>query len=182
MDSPEHLFTHYSLPAFDNGRIPIREKGAEIRSTKTRVPAHSVLVSKLNPRIPRVWRPDVGSDPAVASTEFVCVVPNDLGMRAVVWAIADSSMFSERLASRAAGTTGSHQRVKPAEVLEVEIGYMSDRDRRLFAQRNGPALDLASALRQENVQLAATRDALLPKLMSGELRVKDAEQRVEAVL
>lgn len=34
----------------------------------------------------------------------------------------------------------------------------------------------------ENSLLAATRDALLPQLMSGKIRVKDAEKTVEEVL
>jgi len=34
---------------------------------------------------------------------------------------------------------------------------------------------------QENQTLAATRDALLPQLMSGKLRVRDAQKAVEAV-
>ena len=34
----------------------------------------------------------------------------------------------------------------------------------------------------ENQTLAATRDALLPQLMSGKLRVRDAEKAVEAVV
>ncbi|HCS60150.1 MAG TPA: hypothetical protein DIW46_01960 [Microbacterium sp.] len=38
---------------------------------------------------------------------------------------------------------------------------------------------LISSLLSENLSLAATRDALLPKLMSGALRVKDAETIVE---
>jgi type I restriction enzyme, S subunit len=37
------------------------------------------------------------------------------------------------------------------------------------------------ALLNENVTLAAARDALLPQLMSGRLRVKDAEEIVEEV-
>ena len=42
-------------------------------------------------------------------------------------------------------------------------------------------LRIASAL-DENMTLAATRDALLPQLMSGKLRVRDAEKTVEAVV
>jgi type I restriction enzyme S subunit len=34
----------------------------------------------------------------------------------------------------------------------------------------------------ESRTLAALRDTLLPKLISGELRVKDAEKRVEALV
>lgn len=40
---------------------------------------------------------------------------------------------------------------------------------------------IAAAL-EESDQLAETRDALLPQLMSGKLRVKDAEKVAEEVL
>jgi len=45
-----------------------------------------------------------------------------------------------------------------------------------FSRVTGPLLDLMQANRQENRTLAQTRDLLLPKLMSGEIRVKDAEK------
>ena len=41
---------------------------------------------------------------------------------------------------------------------------------------------LKKANNNENIVLAELRDTLLPKLMSGEIRVKDAEQEVEAAL
>ena len=41
------------------------------------------------------------------------------------------------------------------------------------------ASELFVALSGESVTLAALRDALLPKLISGELRVKDAERFLE---
>jgi type I restriction enzyme, S subunit len=44
----------------------------------------------------------------------------------------------------------------------------------------GP-LDIVEASQRENRTLAATRDALLPQLMSGKLRVKDAERVVSEV-
>ncbi len=43
-----------------------------------------------------------------------------------------------------------------------------------------PLFTRALANIEENVTLAATRDLLLPKLMSGEIRVGDAEKIVEA--
>jgi type I restriction enzyme S subunit len=55
--------------------MPVRELGAEIKSNKTPVPSDAVLLSKLNPHIPRVWLPvDVGPH-AVCSTEFLVIVP-----------------------------------------------------------------------------------------------------------
>ena len=51
-----------------------------------------------------------------------------------------------------------------------------------FAEVAGSLHSSAAAAHRENETLAATRDALLPQLMSGKLRVRDAEQAVEAVV
>ena len=40
---PERIFTHYSLPAFDNGRAPVTDPGRLIGSNKFTVPPGSVL-------------------------------------------------------------------------------------------------------------------------------------------
>jgi hypothetical protein len=54
---PSEVFDHYSLPAFDDGRSPKAESGSTIMSNKFLVEPDAVLLSKLNPHIPRVWRP-----------------------------------------------------------------------------------------------------------------------------
>lgn len=46
----------------------------------------------------------------------------------------------------------------------------------------GPLFDGGLANELESRTLAQTRDLLLPKLMSGEIRVKDAEKMAEAAL
>ena len=58
---------------------------------------------------------------------------------------------------------------------------LADDSDRLEAQLAAIELRVASAL-AENRTLAATRDALLPQLMSGKLRVRGAEKAVEAVV
>ena len=45
-----------------------------------------------------------------------------------------------------------------------------------------PLLERVISNRRECKTLAATRDLLLPKLMSGELRVRDAKRVAETVL
>jgi len=58
---------------------------------------------------------------------------------------------------------------------------LADDSDRLEAQLAAIELRVASAL-AENCALAATRDALLPQLMSGKLRVRDAEKAVQALV
>ena len=55
------VFEHYSLPAFDSGQTPVLDEGASIKSNKTAIPKGGVLLSKLNPEIPRVWLPHESS-------------------------------------------------------------------------------------------------------------------------
>ena len=49
-----------------------------------------------------------------------------------------------------------------------------------FKELTAPLFSLVGNREQENQTLAATRDLLLPKLMSGEIRLRDAEAIVEA--
>jgi hypothetical protein len=51
----------------------------------------------------------------------------------------------------------------------------------ILGQIVGPLVERAVKNDLESRTLAQTRDLLLPKLMSGEIRLKDAEKAVEAV-
>ena len=53
---------------------------------------------------------------------------------------------------------------------------------RAFAKRVEPMLDMAKQQRMQSQTLTALRDMLLPKLLSGEIRVGQAEKTVEEVL
>ena len=75
LESPNALFFHHSIPAFDEGQGPKLEYGESIKSLKFRVPAGVVLLSKLNPEIERVWLVDIRTDErAVCSTEFLVLL------------------------------------------------------------------------------------------------------------
>lgn len=54
-DAPDTIFDHYSIPAYDEDNVPAKETGDSIKSNKYRVFSNSILVSKLNPRFPRIW-------------------------------------------------------------------------------------------------------------------------------
>ncbi len=77
--TPEEPFLHYSIPAFDQTRLPVLENGDQIHSGKYLLGGSCVLLSKLNPRFPRVWRVDPSQGQtglrAVCSTEFLVLEP-----------------------------------------------------------------------------------------------------------
>lgn len=179
--SPDATWEHFSLPAFDSGKLPHYQQGSEIKSGKYRVPADSVLISKLNPRFPRVWRVKV-TDPeiAVCSTEFLPFVAWERQLRPYLYELLSSESVTAAVQSRVTGTTGSRQRVKPRDVARLPIPLPPDDEvLRDFSRRVAPIHERVQLNLDEAATLAQLRDTLLPKLISGEIRVPEAEARVE---
>ncbi|MDA8203990.1 MAG: restriction endonuclease subunit S [Chloroflexi bacterium] len=166
---PDTVFHHYSLPAYDAGREAISEPGAGIRSSKLAVPWGSVLLSKLNPEIERVWVPDIRPDDrAICSTEFLVLRPRaDVG-RAFVYEFLRSAPFRSTLTSLVTGTTGSHQRAHAEAILQVPLRLPGPSQAAKFELVVGLMLDRVAVARRESRTLVALRDALLPRLLSGE--------------
>lgn len=174
--TPAELFSHYSLPAFDAGKMPITEAGGEIKSNKTKVPEGAVLLSKLNPRIPRVWLTLPEDEvPAIASTEFVVMLPSPRTNRAFLYSTVTSDSFFARLTSLVSGTSGSHQRVRPNDLLQINLSKPRKELMDAYSDAVSPMLELSVQNLLENRTLADLRDTLLPELISGRIRVSGAQ-------
>ena len=120
--TPDTEFEHFSLPAFDAGRRPAIDKGLSIKSNKTLVPKRAVLLSKLNPEIPRVWLPeDPSQRQQIGSTEFLALVPSVIAGRALLFCLFSDDRFREMLQSTVTGTSKSHQRISPKSLYEREV-------------------------------------------------------------
>jgi type I restriction enzyme S subunit len=176
-DRPAEMFEHYSIPAFDRGQVPSKERGAAIMSGKLRVAPNAVLLSKLNPRIPRVWLPPPSPPPAaVCSTEFLVLVPKAGWSREFIYGLVKSTQFQRRLVSHATGTSSSHQRVRPDALLGLEVFAPPEPMLRRYDSVAGPITELLASTREQSGVLSATRDSLLVRLLSGATHVPAAGQ------
>ena len=172
IEHPEEVFDHFSIPAFDSGRDPVAEAGEGIKSSKFIVPEPSVMMSKLNPRIPRIWLPKVSPDRrAIASTEFLVLIPKNGWSCSYLYAQLNQVPFLEDMAQRASGTSNSHQRVKPKDFMQTAIIDPPPKTREAFNVIGEPLLDLVQQGRDESCKLAQLRDCLLPNLLSGQIRI-----------
>lgn len=172
----DEVFEHYSLPAYDAGGSPALDAGESIKSNKTIVPTGAVLLSKLNPEISRVWLPDdAGPTRQVASTEFLAFVPQEPASRSLLFALFRDDTFRQIMEGMVTGTSKSHQRISPPALRSVEALVGWPAVFAVFDVTVTPMMERILRNRAEARTLAATRDALLPKLMSGEIRVRDAE-------
>ena len=181
--SPSSQFEHFSIPAFDISQTPILEQGADIKSNKTLVPKGSVLLSKLNPDIPRVWIPNESDGPLqVCSTEFLAFTPSVSANRSLIYSLFSDQAFRTTLRSMVTGTSKSHQRVPPKALKNRQVLLGTPALFRLFGELTTPWLCRTIANRAESQRLAATRDALIPSLVSGEIRLPRAEDILAAAL
>ena len=180
--SPDQTVQLFSLPAFDEGATPEQAAVASIKSNKTLMDRPGILVSRLNPRISRMWW--VETDAArvnVCSPEFAYLTAGDSHGLACTWLAVRSPEFRGEIVDRVTGTSGSHQRVRPADLMTIGVP-----DYRSLAEHTQitvlTLLHLVSARRQQSVALAELRDALLPELMSGRMRVDEAGRLVSEAL
>jgi type I restriction enzyme S subunit len=181
-EDPENYFWHYSFSAYDGGKLPLKEFGKEIQSNKFVIDRGCVLVSRLNPDRPRVWTPfsQHGALP-VCSTEFAVLRAKVSNYSAFVYGIVTTSRFWEFMHGRATGTTGSRQRVRHEVVLQFPFPMPPTEVVEKFCEVVKPLNSLVENNQLEFGTLTQIRDALVPKLLSGKIRVKNAEKLVEVV-
>jgi type I restriction enzyme S subunit len=119
----DEYFLHFSIPAYDAGRVPQVQLGSEIGSQKQVVEDGCILVSRLNPRISRVWYVQgIKHRCGLASTEFLVFRPDPaVADTQFLRYVCQAPKFVDVLTSRASGTSGSHQRVRTADVLSIAV-------------------------------------------------------------
>ena len=164
------LYSHYSIPAFDNNQTPSCDSGESIKSSKFAIQDSVIMLSKLNPEHKRIWFiQNVGSN-AVCSTEFLPFYAKDRGQSVFVYCYLNCPQNYREIANGAKGTTNSHQRLDANAVLTRKLAYKNDVVTR-FSKLVGDFMKQKDIALQENLRLATLRDTLLPKLMSGEIKI-----------
>lgn len=175
----ETLVNHFSMPAFDEAHYPIIDKVTSIKSNKNIVEPFSVLVSKMNPQVKRVWLPNISDKILnVASTEFLTFNADSAEMQAFIYAIVNNKSYKQFLMSNTTGSTNSRQRVLPRVAYSFEIAF-----NRIKAERLGkllvPFLEKIKLTKSEIQRLKKLRALLLPKLLSGSINLSSMEEAMK---
>lgn len=173
--NPSVILEHYSIPAYDEKHYPVFETAEGVKSNKYILTLASVMISKLNPNTKRIWRPLCLSENPVCSTEFIIYEAKNPDYKDFVYSIIDSTPFSDYLCAYTTGSTNSRQRATPSVTLDFPIVVADDAIIKNFCGLVTPMYDHIATNICENQQLAALRDSLLPRLMSGEIDVSDIQ-------
>ena len=140
-----------------------------VTSTKAGFQPGDVLFGKLRPYFHKVVAAPFAG---ICSTDILVVTSNHDYLADFVLASIASDYVVERVTAASEGTR--MPRTSWKDLAAVEVGWPGEEKARNFSARVAALRSSIESLIRESVHLAATRDALLPPLMSGKLRVKDA--------
>jgi len=171
--NPDTLFYHYSIPAFDETHMPVQELGALILSNKYKVIKNTILFSKLNPhKDKRVWLiPSSISESSICSTEFQVMNPKAEKYFFFLYGFINHPENYDEIAAGVGGTSGSHQRIDPEVIFTFKCFLPDDGTLTKYHEIVEPIFAKIHHNRQSIQALIHQRDLVLPKLMSGEIRI-----------
>jgi type I restriction enzyme, S subunit len=118
---------------------------------------------------------------AWGSTEYIVMRTKDPLPKFYSYVLARSEHFREHAIRSMTGTSG-RQRAQADMVAAYEVVIPSNQVAFAFSEKCQNWFSKIRCNASENQILAELRDTLLPKLMSGEIRVKDSEREVEAAV
>ena len=160
--TPTDITSKQSLPLINiEGRIT--EAGLRQSSTKL-LPAGAILMTS---------RASIGffgicKEQVCTNQGFISIIPNEENLR--MYMLCNLMMRREEIISNANGATFleiSKGRFRKMEMLIPNNDVLS-----AFEERCSTTFDAVYNLEIQNQNLAATRDRILPRLLSGELKVK----------
>jgi type I restriction enzyme S subunit len=147
-------------------------------------PTRARRISKVGDTILGTTRPGNGSFAYIArsnltvSTGFAVLSPRSVKYRDAVYLFSTDPDNIARLARLADGHGGAYPAVKPDDVTDTPIVFPGDEVLSVFADIAAPLRRKIEHTKSEIQVLASVRDLLLPRLVSGEVRIKDADKLV----
>ena len=118
-----HIYTCFSLPAFDNSNTPEILNGEDIKSSKLVLDENTILFNKLNPKFRRVW--NIHSlekyENTICSTEFLPLKAKDNIEQDYLYYYISSPYFTRLMDGIRTGTSNSQQRIDWKRFLQEPI-------------------------------------------------------------
>ena len=169
-ETPDRVFKHFSIPAYDACGSYSLEKGDEIQSNKFIVHNGQILAPKLNPWYNRIVMVN-SNDNAICSTEYVILEPKEDNLRGYIYYTVKTDAFIAFCTKGSTGTSHSQRRVPPEILRGFKIPFNADVVSN-YTKFVMPQIQLLNRNLEQKRQLSNLRDSLLPMLMNGQVTVE----------
>lgn len=164
-------FWEYSMPAFDEGRTPIKQKGADMHSNRTVICGKVLLFNKLNVRQKRVWLIDQCRDSAVCSSEFLPYKSDAINLELLSQILYTDKVTLEFI-GMSTGTSNSQKRITPDAFLEYKVYLpVNEKEQAAIANVFSCMDNEIEALEQKLEKTSQIKQGMMQQLLTGKIRL-----------
>lgn len=169
------LVSNISLGNYYSTENMLPEKAGAVEASNlptaqktTKCKAGDVLISNIRPYFKKIA---YCSSEGGCSADVLCFVPKRKELSAYLYSTLYDDSFFSFMVSGSKGT--KMPRGDKKQIMTYGVYIPTDKEIEIFNAIAVPVLNKIESAHQENIYLASLRDALLPRLMSGELDVSE---------
>jgi type I restriction enzyme S subunit len=164
-------FWEYSMPVFDEGRTPIKQKGADMHSNRTVICGKVLLFNKLNVRQKRIWLIDQCRDSAVCSAEFLPYKSDAINLELLSQILYTDKVTLEFI-GMSTGTSNSQKRITPDAFLEYKVYLpINEKEQAAIANVFSCMDNEIEALEQKLEKTRQVKQGMMQQLLTGKIRL-----------
>ncbi len=169
--SPSDYFWEYSMPAFDNEKIPVKQIGSDMHSNRTVIYGKVLLFNKLNVRQKRIWMINQCRNRAVCSSEFLPYQSDKINLELLAQ-ILNTDEVTLQFVGMSTGTSNSQKRITPNDFLEYKVYLPIDEDEQSAIAEvlvcMGKEIE---ALEKKLAKYRQIKQGMMQQLLTGKIRL-----------
>lgn len=168
---PCDYFWEYSMPAFDNGKTPVKQIGSDMHSNRTVIYEKVLLFNKLNVRQKRIWMINQCRNRAVCSSEFLAYQSDEINLELLAQ-ILNTDEVTLQFVGMSTGTSNSQKRITPNDFLEYKVYLPIDEGEQSAIAEMFVCLDNEIiALEQKLAKYRQIKQGMMQQLLTGKIRL-----------
>ena len=170
--NPDKTFVEYSMPAFDNCRIPYLRKGKELESLRLAINGDVILFNKLNIKKMRIWNVKNATANSLCSSEFLPLTVKEGFCQDFAFYYLSTKRFTSKLNGKSSGTSNSQKRIRSEDLLNEEIIFPCLMEQQKIAAFFSTLDEKISLSERKLEALEKLKKGLMQKIFSQSLRFK----------
>lgn len=164
-------FWEYSMPAFDGGKMPVKQFGSDMHSNRTVIYGRVLLFNKLNVRQKRIWLIDQCRENSVCSSEFLPYQSEKINLGLLVQVLSMKKVTLEFI-GMSTGSSNSQKRITPDNFLEYKAFLPVDIDEQsAIAETLRHMDDEIVALEEKLAKYRQVKQGMMQQLLTGKIRL-----------
>lgn len=177
---PDIQFCEYSMPAFDNGRLPENKLGQEMYSNRTVINENTLLYNKLNVRQKRIWLVSECVSNSVCSSEFLAFKSNEVNLAFLSFVLSTDKVTQDFI-DKSKGTSNSQKRIQPKDFLEYCICFPDSKEEQNTIASVLITMDNEiSALEAKKAKYEQIKQGMMQQLLTGKIRLVETTVKTNA--